>query len=103
MTTMKNVLLASAASFVAVAAAGAADLPMKAKPVEYVKICSVYGAGFYYIPGTNTCLKLGGYLRAEADLNAGGTLTPGVGPVIAGNRDFVDNRESQTLVERTRI
>ena len=42
---------------------------MKAKAVEYVKICSLYGAGFYYIPGTDTCIKLGGYLRAEVALN----------------------------------
>lgn len=36
-----------------------------AKPVEYVKICSLYGAGFYYIPGTDTCIKVGGWLRAD--------------------------------------
>ncbi len=104
MTRTKTFLLASAASVFAIAPAHAADLPIKAKPVEYVKICSVYGAGFYYVPGTDTCLKLGGYLRAEADSDAGGTLTPAVGPVVAGgNRDFVDNRESSKLVERTRI
>lgn len=28
-----------------------------AYPVQYVKICSAYGAGFYYIPGTETCLN----------------------------------------------
>ena len=33
------------------------------KPVQYVKICSLYGAGFYYIPGTDTCLKVGGWVR----------------------------------------
>jgi hypothetical protein len=38
-------------------------MPVKAQPVQYVKICSLYGDGFYYIPGTDTCLKLGGYLR----------------------------------------
>ena len=42
-----------------------ADLPVKAKAVEYVKICTTYGAGFFYIPGTDTCIKLGGYLRAD--------------------------------------
>jgi hypothetical protein len=52
-----------------VGGAQAADLPVKAKAVEYVKICSLYGAGFYYIPGTDTCIKLGGYLRAEVALN----------------------------------
>ena len=41
--------------------AQAADLPVKAKAVEYVRICSLYGAGFFYIPGTDTCIKLGGY------------------------------------------
>ncbi|MCW5686157.1 MAG: porin, partial [Pseudolabrys sp.] len=33
------------------------------KPVQYVKICSLYGAGFYYIPGTDICLKVGGWTR----------------------------------------
>ena len=48
----------------------AADLPVKAKPVEYVKICSLYGAGFYYIPGTDICLRVGGYSFIEAGYNA---------------------------------
>jgi hypothetical protein len=49
--------------------AQAADLPVKAKAVEYVRICSLYGAGFFYIPGTDTCIKLGGYLRADVTFN----------------------------------
>ena len=60
---MKSLLLGTAAGFVAIAGAQAADLPVKAKPVQYVKICSLYGAGFYYIPGTDTCLKIGGWVR----------------------------------------
>ncbi len=28
-----------------------------AQPVEYVKICSLYGAAFHYIPGTDTCVN----------------------------------------------
>lgn len=59
----KSLLLGTAAGLVALAGAQAADLPVKAKPVQYVKICSAYGDGFYYIPGTDTCLKLGGYVR----------------------------------------
>src|SRR6478752_6441300 len=65
----KGLLLGSAAALLAVGGAQAADLPVKAKAVEYVKICSLYGAGFHYIPGTDTCIKLGGYLRAEVALN----------------------------------
>ncbi len=30
-----------------------------------MKICSLYGVGFYYIPGTDMCLKIGGWVRAE--------------------------------------
>ena len=51
MKMVKSLLLGSAAGLVAVAGTQAADLPVKAKPVEYVKICTLYGAGFYYIPG----------------------------------------------------
>jgi hypothetical protein len=39
------------------------------EPVEYVKICSLYGAGYYYIPGTETCLKVGGYIRSQIAAN----------------------------------
>src|SRR5258708_16412875 len=48
-------------------------------------------------------MKIGGYLRAEADVNAGGTLTPGVGPGSTNNRDNINNRESQSLVQRSRF
>ena len=51
----KSLLLGSAAGIAAVSGAQAADLPVKAKPVEYVKVCSLYGAGYYYIPGTDIC------------------------------------------------
>jgi hypothetical protein len=63
-------------------AAQAADLPVKAKPVQYVKICSLYGAGFYYIPGTDMCLKIGGWVRAEYAYGDNGSMTWGP---FAGN------------------
>jgi hypothetical protein len=71
---VKSLLLGTAAGLVAMTGAQAADLPVKAKPVQYVKICSLYGAGFYYIPGTDTCLKVGGFVRAEINFNAGGSF-----------------------------
>jgi hypothetical protein len=40
-----------------------------------VRICSLYGAGFFYIPGTDTCIKLGGYLRAEIAINTNSVYT----------------------------
>ena len=66
MTLAKSLLLGTVAGFAAVAGAQAADLPSrKSAPVNYVKICDAYGAGFFFIPGTDTCLKVGGYVRAE--------------------------------------
>jgi hypothetical protein len=73
MNMIKSLVLGSAAGLVAMSGAQAADLPVKAKAVEYVKICSLYGAGFYYIPGTDTCIKLGGYLRVDTTFNGSST------------------------------
>ena len=72
MKMVKSLLLGSAAGLVAVTAGQAADLPVKAKPVEYVKVCSLYGAGFFYIPGTDKCLKLGGYFREQWNIHGAG-------------------------------
>ena len=71
MKMVKSLILGSAAGLIAVSGAQAADLPVKAKAVEYVRICSLYGAGFFYIPGTDTCIKLGGYLRVDTTFNGG--------------------------------
>ncbi|MDH7794615.1 MULTISPECIES: porin [unclassified Beijerinckia] len=66
MKHLKMVLASSAAGLLSVAAAQAADLPSrKAAPVEYVRVCDTYGAGFYFIPGTDTCLKVGGRVRVD--------------------------------------
>ena len=77
MTMGKSLLLGTAAGFVTIAGAQAADLPVKAKPVEYVKICSLYGVGFYYIPGTDMCIKIGGWVRAEYGWGNNGNFTWG--------------------------
>ncbi|KRB32703.1 porin [Mesorhizobium sp. Root172] len=68
---IKSLLLGSAAALIAVSGARAADAVVVAEPepAEYVKICDVYGAGYFYIPGTETCLRIGGYVRY--DIGAG--------------------------------
>ena len=68
---IKSLILGSAAVLVAGGAAQAADLPV-AEPVDYVKVCDAYGAGYFFIPGTDTCLKIGGYARTEATFSEGG-------------------------------
>src|SRR6185369_49489 len=72
MKMVKSLLLGTAAGFVAVAGAQAADYPVKSAAVQYVKICNLYGDGFYYLPGTNICVKIGGYARAEVTYDAHG-------------------------------
>ena len=97
MKMVKSLLLGSAAGLVAVSAGQAADLPVKAKPVEYVKVCSLYGAGFYYMPGTDICLKIGGYARAETTYHSNGNFAAGP----TGN-DFITNRTTNEFVMRAR-
>jgi hypothetical protein len=60
-----SLLLGAAAGFIGLTGAQAADLPGKAAPAEYVRICDTYGAGFFFIPGTDTCLRIGGFVRAD--------------------------------------
>ncbi|TIT72047.1 MAG: porin [Mesorhizobium sp.] len=64
---IKSLLLGSAAALIAVSGARAADAVVVAEPepAEYVKICDVYGSGYFYIPGTETCLRIGGFVRYD--------------------------------------
>ncbi|THF56712.1 porin [Ollibium composti] len=86
---IKSLLFGSAAALVAVSGARAADAVVVAEPepAEYVKICDVYGAGYFYIPGTETCMRIGGYVR----------YTAGVGSEFAGygnNGKWVQDRRT---------
>src|SRR6185437_1096350 len=72
MTLMKSILLGSAAGIVAVGAAQAADLPTrKAAPVEYVRVCNVGGITGWTLPGSDTCMKVSGYITGQFE---GGNL-----------------------------
>ena len=63
---LRSVLLAAPATIVVAAAGYAADLPAnRAAPVQYVRVCDAYGSGFFTIPGTDTCLRVGGYVRVS--------------------------------------
>lgn len=74
----------------------------EAEPVEYVRVCDAYGQGFFYIPGTETCLKIGGYLRHEIaagdDVYWGGSLDGMTGKARASLRfDARNETELGTL------
>jgi hypothetical protein len=105
MKMIKSLVLGSAAAVVAMGGAQAADLPVKAKAVEYVRVCSLYGAGFWYIPGTDTCIKIGGYLRVDTTFNGGIYGAPfWSGDGGQGNRftDFINGRSRMALTVDTR-
>jgi hypothetical protein len=96
MKMVKSLVLGTAVAFAATVGAQAADMPVKAKPVSYVKICPQYGPGFYYIPGTDICLKVGGLLLAEVGYNARGAITfnayTGAGAGFDGTTNYVNWR-----------
>jgi hypothetical protein len=106
MKMVKSLILGSAAALLAVGGAQAADLPVKAKAVEYVRVCSLYGAGFWYIPGTDTCIKIGGYVRIDTTINGSNVYDDPAwsGDAGQGNRfrDVFDSRSRFALTVDTR-
>ncbi|KQV63891.1 porin [Rhizobium sp. Root1220] len=83
---IKSLLLGSAAALAVVSGAQAADAIVAAEPepVEYVRVCDAYGTGYFYIPGTETCLKIEGYIRFQVNFgpnqaNDSGNFSGGVG------------------------
>ncbi len=64
-----SLLIASTAALSSVTVAQAADAIVAAEPepMEYVRVCDAFGTGYFYIPGTETCLKVGGYVRVQLD------------------------------------
>ena len=106
MKMVKSLILGSAAGLIAMSGAQAADLPVKAKAVEYVRICSLYGAGFYYIPGTDTCIKLGGYLRVDVLANTNSDASGNIAGAGGANNRFTNgytwrSREDLNIDTRT--
>jgi hypothetical protein len=100
MTLIKSILLGTAAGMVVVSgAAQAADLPTrKAAPAQdYVKICNVAGQAGFIIPGSDTCLKISGFVLAlysggniknQYILNDAGTAYTTINP--SSGRDALD-------------
>ncbi|QIG97667.1 porin [Bradyrhizobium sp. 6(2017)] len=106
MRIIESLLLGSSTALVAVGGAQAADLPVKAKAVEYVKVCSLYGPGFYYIPGTDTCIKLGGYLRVDVVANTNSDDSGNTSGAAGANNRFTNgytwrSREALSIDTRT--
>ena len=87
---IKSLLIGSVAALAAVSGAQAADAIVAAEPeaVEYVRVCDAFGTGFFYIPGTETCLKLSGYVRVQ--LNVGNTSDSALTGITSSNPSDYD-------------
>src|SRR6185295_10750420 len=96
---IKSLLLGSAAALIAVSGARAADAVVVAEPepAEYVKICDVYGSGYFYIPGTETCLRIGGYVRYDIGVGDVGSFDG------AKSFDHKDGDEQDTFYKNARF
>ncbi|MBX3598948.1 MAG: porin [Rhizobiaceae bacterium] len=96
---IKSLLLGSAAALIAASGARAADaidVVAEPEPAEYVRVCDTYGTGYFYIPGTETCLRIGGYARFDisgGDGEYGGITTA----------DRMDQSESDTYAHKARL
>ena len=110
MNAVKSLLLGSAAALAAAGLAQAADLPVrKAAPVDYVRVCDFTGAGFFYIPGTDTCLQITAQTRIEgvfisnsrtlAPIAGAAGRAPGVNSAIVPARD----RDVSGFLARVRL
>lgn len=84
---IKSLLLGSAATLVAATGAKAADAIVVAEPepVNYVRVCDAYGAGFFYIPGTETCISVKGYVWLQL---AASTANEVILPTNDGDESF---------------
>jgi len=71
-----STLLLSSAALVVAGSSYAADLPAKkgAPAAKAATGCPAFGAGYFQIPGSDTCLKFGGYMRNTSSFD-GSALT----------------------------
>ena len=93
--SIKTILISSSATLIISSGAYAADAVVAPEPeaVEYVRVCDAYGAGYFYIPGTETCLKIGGYVRYDI---TGGNDISGRGFDASSGKILAKNNKRDT-------
>jgi Porin subfamily len=104
---IKSLLLGSAAALAVVSGAQAADAIVAAEPepMEYVRVCDAFGTGYFYIPGTETCLKIGGEVRATLDFDSSAedtVVTPATATTAATSKTH-DNDWNSAIRARLNI
>lgn len=88
MYLLRTLFFTSTAGLVTVPfTAHSAELPTKPTvQTGYVLACTAYGDGFFYIPGTDTCLRLSGRARFEYGYQAPESRTSGTTGDYSGYR-----------------
>ncbi|MBB5537447.1 porin [Rhizobium giardinii] len=94
---IKSLLLGSAAALAVVSGAQAADAIVAAEPepMEYVRVCDAFGTGYFYIPGTETCLKIGGYVRTQIAYDEDYNGTADWNPLTRGYLTFAAKSDTE--------
>ncbi len=108
MKLIKSLLLGTAAGFAATAGVQAADLPSKkAAPVDYVRICTIGSFTGFVIPGSDVCLKIGGFVRYQYTYNQpqhAFYYVPGSPVIYNGARGFgYNNGSGQTATASIKL
>ncbi|WP_336294189.1 porin [Bartonella sp. CB169] len=92
--------LSSVTAFLAIPEAHATStLTTKKEPAEYIRVCDAYGKGYFYIPGTETCMRLSGNVRA--DLMGGDNIDATTNAELANKQKTYAASSRFTLVFQT--
>ncbi|WP_019220206.1 porin [Bartonella florencae] len=90
---IKSFFLSSTAAFLAISGAHAASkVVAEPEPAEYVRVCDAYGKGYFYIPGTETCMRLSGNVRTD--------FLGGDNVDATTNKDLADKRKTYSASSR---
>ncbi|WP_349364149.1 MAG: porin [Roseitalea porphyridii] len=106
---IRSLLLGSAAAMTAVTTANAADIIIpEPEVVEYVRVCDAAGEGYFYIPGSETCLRISGYAQYEMNFDGNDeNFVPTVGNDVIANPtpsiDILDNGDAYDKAWEARL
>lgn len=96
MKIVRTLFVGCAAVLLAVGATRAAEPHGIVKPLDRAKSCNTYGAGFRRVPGSDLCMKIGGWVRAQSTARGGSvnwkalnTGDLGTGTAAASARGYV--------------
>ena len=96
---LKSLLIGSAAALVAAPAFAADVIIAEPEPVEYVEVCDVAGAGYFYIPGSRTCLQIAGRVQHRLDFRGDRDLGTGLDFEASADTDVFAVDGVVTLVD----